>query len=41
MKKYYWYTFADGYNCCVVGFSKQELEIEVQKHGKVVRIVRD
>ena len=38
---YYWYTFEDGYKVCVRGFSENELKIEIAKHGKVVRIVRD
>lgn len=36
MKKFYWYTFEDGYSVCVKGFSKQELLIEESKHGKLV-----
>lgn len=40
MKKYYWYYFADGYSACVAGFSKNELKIEIAKHGEVTRIVR-
>ena len=34
---YFWFTFADGYRVCVRGFSKQELAVEVQKHGKVIK----
>jgi len=34
---YYWYTFADGYRCCVRGFSPQELQNEVDKHGMMVK----
>ena len=34
--KFYWYTFTDGYSCCVRGFSKQELRVEERKHGKLV-----
>ena len=34
---FYWFEFEDGYKCCVKGFSKQELKIEEQKHGKVVK----
>ena len=37
MNKYYWFTFADGYRCCVPGFSSQELAVEERKHGKLVR----
>jgi hypothetical protein len=36
VNKYYWFTFADGYRCCVRGFSKQELAVEKRKHGKLV-----
>ena len=36
MYKYYWFTFADGYKVCARGFSNQELEIEEQKHGKLI-----
>lgn len=36
MYKYYWFTFADGYKVCARGFSSQELEIEEQKHGKLI-----
>jgi hypothetical protein len=35
-EKFYWFTFSDGYRVCVRGFSKQEMAIEVQKHGKLV-----
>ena len=37
--KYYWFTFADGYSVCVKGFSKQELRVEENKHGKLLRKV--
>ena len=40
MIKYYWYTFEDGYKCCVRGFSENELKVEIAKHGKVVRVVK-
>ena len=33
-----WYYFEDGYKVCVQGFSRQELAVEIRKHGKVVRI---
>ena len=36
MNKYYWFTFSDGYSCCVRGFSKQELAVEELKHGKLI-----
>lgn len=32
---FYWHTFADGYRCCVKGFSKNELAQEERKHGKL------
>lgn len=41
MKQFYWYYFEDGYKVCVSGFSKNELKIEIAKHGKIIRIVRD
>jgi hypothetical protein len=34
--KWYWFTFEDGYRCCVRGFSKIELSHEVAKHGKLI-----
>ena len=34
---FYWYHFSDGYKCCTQGFSKQELKIEEQKHGKMTK----
>ena len=37
MTMFYWFEFADGYRCCVKGFSKQELRVEESKHGKVVK----
>ena len=37
--KYYWFIFADGYLACVRGFSKQELRVEENKHGKLLRKV--
>ena len=37
--KYYWFEFADGYRCCVMGLSKQELRVEEKKHGKLLRKV--
>jgi hypothetical protein len=37
MNKYYWFTFADGYSVCVKGFSKQELRVEENKHGKLIK----
>jgi hypothetical protein len=36
---YYWFTFEDGYSVCVKGFSKQEMSVEVAKHGKLVKKV--
>ena len=38
--KYYWFTFADGYSVCAKGFSKQELRVEENKHGKLLRKVK-
>lgn len=35
--KYYWFTFADGYRVCTRGFSKQELQAEENKHGKLIK----
>ena len=35
--KFYWFFFADGYRCCAAGFSKNELKIEEQKHGKLLK----
>ena len=32
------YVFADGYTCTVKGFSKQELKVEIRKHGKIINI---
>ena len=37
--KYYWFTFSDGYSVCVKGFSKQELRVEENKHGRLLRKV--
>ena len=37
--KYYWFTFSDGYSVCVKGFSKQELRVEENKHGKLLKKV--
>lgn len=34
---FYWFTFEDGYRCCVRGFSKLELSVEERKHGKLVK----
>lgn len=34
---FYWFEFEDGYRLCVKGLSKQELRVEEQKHGKVVK----
>lgn len=36
--KFFWWTFADGYSCCVRGFSGHELFAEVGKHGAVVSV---
>ena len=37
--KFYWFEFADGYRCCVAGMSRQELRVEENKHGKLLRKV--
>lgn len=34
---YYWYTFADGYSCCVRGFDPFELQTQIDKHGNLVK----
>lgn len=34
---FYWFEFEDGYRLCVKGLSKQELRVEEQKHGKVIK----
>ena len=39
MNKFYWFTFTDGYKVCVRGFSRQEMAIEEQKHGRLVSVV--
>lgn len=36
MKKFYWYTFADGYACCVANLNRTELNREAAKHGPLV-----
>ena len=33
---YYWFTFEDGYSCCVRGMSANEKRIEERKHGKLI-----
>ena len=33
---FYRYTFEDGYTCYVMGMSKNELKVEVMKHGKLI-----
>jgi hypothetical protein len=37
MYKWYVYIFANGKRITVRGFSKQELAVEEQKHGKLIR----
>lgn len=32
----YCFTFADGYQCWCRGMSKQELGVEIKKHGKLI-----
>ena len=36
MFPFYLYTFADGYSCCVRGFSVQEIQVMEHKHGKLI-----
>lgn len=38
---WYWYIFEDGYRVCVMEMSRQELAVEVRKHGALVKKVRD
>lgn len=33
---FYWFTFEDGYEVCTRGFSRQEMAVEVRKHGKLI-----
>ena len=37
--RFYWFEFEDGYRCCVAGMSNQELRVEENKHGKLLRKV--
>lgn len=37
---FYWFTFEDGYAVCVKGFSKQEMKVEIRKHGRLLSKVR-
>lgn len=39
-RKIYRYTFADGY-VCWAHFSRDELAIEVYKHGKLIRKIAE
>lgn len=39
MKDGYWFFFADGYHCWALGMSRQELNVEERKHGKLLRKV--
>ena len=32
-----WYTFADGYEVWVNGYSAQERKVEIRKHGPIVK----
>lgn len=34
--KWYWFTFEDGYRCCVRGLSKAEMFQAVANHGKLI-----
>ena len=33
---FYWFIFADGYEVCAKGLSRQELKVEERKHGKLI-----
>lgn len=35
-EKWYWFTFADGYQVCARGMRSQERRVEESKHGKLV-----
>lgn len=35
-KKWFWFVFKDGYRCCCMGMSKQEMRVEEAKHGAFV-----
>ena len=37
---FYYFTFADGYTCCCKGLSRNELNHEILKHGKLVSKTR-
>lgn len=39
MKKFYWYTFADGYRFCAGKLSAHEKNVEVAKHGNLLSII--
>lgn len=41
MRKYYWFTFEDGYRVLAMGLSKQELSVEERKHGKLISKVAE
>ena len=34
--KWYWFTFADGYQVCCMGMDRIEKAAEERKHGKLV-----
>ena len=36
---FYWFIFEDGYEVCVRGFDRIELQHEEQRHGKLIRKV--
>ena len=36
---FYWFQFEDGYQVCIRGFSRREIEREESKHGKLIRMV--
>ena len=36
MKRWYWFTFADGYRECCAGYDRIEKMHAERKHGKIV-----
>lgn len=36
-KPFYWFYFEDGYRYCCMGYSAQEMRVEVSKHGRLLR----
>lgn len=35
----YWFYFEDGATVCCRGMSKVEMQAEIRKHGKLVKVV--